>query len=191
MRGKSALKLLCLANADDVASPTTEALQITDDIAKMAMQGRSTLYNEDRFILIHRLTDNKKQRAELSKMKIYQTMKNTAWADMSLNNNFAYNDFSDVQGKNRMKGYKARAAFLYQRHTYFIYSTDEGQYHISESKTDQTVRTYDLSKESEQNAFYYDYVFDIRDAWLNGGVSFCKYTVKDVILNFKKYFTIY
>jgi len=191
MRGKSALKLLCLANADDVASPTTEALQITDDIAKMAMQGRSTLYNEDRYILIHRLTDNKKQRAELSKMKIYQTMKNTAWADMSLNNNFAYNDFSDVQGKNRMKGYKARAAFLYQRHTYYIYSTDEGLYHISESKTDQNVRIYDLSKESEQNAFYYDYVFDIRDSWLNGGVSFCKYTVKDVILNFKKYFTIY
>ena len=90
-----------------------------------------------------------------------------------------------------MKGYKARAAFLYQRHTYFIYSTDEGQYHISESRTDQEVRIYDLSKESEQNAFYYDYVFDIRDAWLNGGVSFCKYTVKDVILNFKKYFTIY
>ena len=190
-RGKEAVKLFCLANADDVSSPTTEALQITDTIARMAMGGQSLIYDPDRYILIHRLTHNKELQAEQAKNKIYQTMKGTAWADMSLSNQFAYNDFSDISSKIRMKGLKARAAFIYERNLYYVYSTDEGYYYIGEQKTDQQVRIYDLKRESEQNAFYYDYVFEIRDQWLNGQATFGKYTIKDMFLNFHKIFTIY
>ena len=129
--------------------------------------------------------------AEQAKNKIYQTMKGTAWADMSLSNQFAYNDFSDISSKIRMKGLKARAAFIYERNLYYVYSTDEGYYYIGEQKTDQQVRIYDLKRESEQNAFYYDYVFEIRDQWLNGQATFGKYTIKDMFLNFHKIFTIY
>lgn len=190
-RGREAVKLFCLANADDVSSPTTEALQITDTIAKMAMSGQSVIYDPDRYILIHRLTDNKELMRAQAQNKIYKTMAGTSWLDMSLSNQFAYNDFSDISSKCRMKGMKARAAFMYERKLYYVYSTDEGYYYIGEQKTDQPVRIYDLKKESEQNAFYYDFVFEIRDMWLNGGVAFCKYTIKDLFLNYHKIFTIY
>ena len=128
---------------------------------------------------------------EQAKNKIYQTMKNTAWLDMSLSNQFAYNDFTDISGKIRMKGMKARAAFIYERNLYYIYSTDEGVYYIGEQATDQKVKIYDLKRESEQSAFYYDFVFEVRDMWLNGAVTFGKYTIKDLFLNYNKIFTIY
>ena len=190
-RGKEAVKLICLANADDVSSPTTEALQITDTIVKMAMSGQALIYDPDRYILIHRLTDNKDLMKEQAKNKIYQTMKNTAWLDMSLSNQFAYNDFTDISSKIRMKGMKARADFIYERNLYYIYSTDEGVYYIGEQATDQKVKIYDLKRESEQSAFYYDFVFEVRDMWLNGAVTFGKYTIKDLFLNYNKIFTIY
>ena len=192
MRGLPPIILVCLANADNVQSPTTEELNITDIIADMEKAGISIKYLEDRFILIHKLNDNKKQMQAQAKTKIYKTMQNTPWASMSLENKFAYNDFSDVQKKMKMKNFRAMASFSYKNEKYYIYIRDfDSFYYITSVKSDRPVDHYDLSREAVQNKFYYDFVIDIKNSWQSEYAVFSKYTLKDLFINYRKIYNIY
>lgn len=66
---------------------------------------------------------------------------------------------------------------------------DMGCYYMTESAA-QKVETYNLNTEVGQKAFYYNVVLYIIDAALEDRAWFEKYTMYDLIMNFKKRFNI-
>lgn len=186
-RGLPALKLICLANATRISNPVMNILEVTDMVASMQSKKISYHFDEERGILIHMLNDNKEFREKEKQSQIYKAMGNTAWGRMAFENDFAYNDFSSVQHTN-LKGFAPVCAFQHKNRIAYVYRRD-GKYHICESFF-KTEKFYDLNKENEQKAFYYDYVIDIRNACIDGKVTYSKYTFYDIIMRYKEFFKL-
>ena len=49
---------------------------------------------------------------------------------------------------------------------------------------------YDLNRENQQKKFYYDYYIDLREACIEEKFKFEKYSMYDLIINYRKYFEI-
>lgn len=191
LRGLDEIKLICLANATSIANPVFDELEVIDSVAEMQKQmlqeGEAELYIEDRGILIHQLADDPDAMKTISRTGIYRAMKNTAWGRMSYGNEFAYNDFSNVSQK-ALKGYRCLFGYKYKEKTVYIYYNN-GIYYFTNSRG-KCDRVYNLNRENEQKALYYDWFIDIRDACINDSVRFKSYTMYDLLINYKKIFRI-
>lgn len=186
LRGKDELKLICLANAVNVFNYTCEILEVTDIIADMSIKGKETLYIDDRGIFIRILkTSDEMMRAE-EKTGIYKAMKDTAWGHMAFTNEFAYNDFTNI-GKMALKGFKPVLELKYKNKCFYIYISETKGYYMCSSKAKCPV-TYDLNTDTGQIAFYYDYAIDLRSDCVNSRMQFEKYSMYDMIINYKKRF---
>lgn len=188
-RGKDALKLICLANADNAASPLTNTLEITDDIVKMSIQKEAEFYNQEREIYIHRLIDNKSFREKEAESKIYKAMAGTAWAKTSLDNDFGFNDFSNVQRIN-LKHCKPYISFSYKNKTYYVYVNDDtGLFQITQKQFNKKVEHYNLTLENDQKSFY-DVVWILKNACTEGRCIFEDYSLYDLVINYNKFFKL-
>ena len=49
---------------------------------------------------------------------------------------------------------------------------------------------FNLNRENEQKRFYDEYLIDLHDACINERFKFEKYSMYDLITNYKKYFNI-
>lgn len=184
LQGRKPLLFIGLANAMSISNPLTNELEIVDDIAEMKINELS--YKNKNGICIHLLDDNEEYRNMQSENAIFRSLKNTAFGAMSLNNDFSYDSFNKIK-KVSLKGYKCLTGFTYKNNTYYIYKKN-AYYYICRSK--QGIKIYDLNFESEQYAFYYKYVIDIKIATANNKAFFETFTQYDIIFNFKKYFKI-
>lgn len=185
-RGRSALKLICLANATSISNPVTNILEITDIIADMQVQELEYIYLEDRGIVIHLVKNNADFDEVEHGSQIYKAMGETAWGRMAFNNEFGYNDLSNISKVN-LKGYRPVCAILYKRHRWYVYQRD-GWYYMCSSR--HNGRVYDLNKENDQKLFFYDYDIDLRESCINGYMKFEKYTMYDIIVNYKSFFKL-
>lgn len=188
-RGKEALKLICLANADNAASPLTNTLEITDDIVKMSIQKEAENYNKAREIYIHRLIDNKSFKEKEAESKIYKAMAGTAWAKMALDNDFGFNDFSNV-GIINLKHCKPYVSFTFKNKKYYIYVNDEtGIFQVTLKQFTKQVEHYDLKLENDQKLFY-DIVVMLKVACAEHRVIFEDYSLYDLFMNYSKNFKL-
>ena len=181
------LKLIALANATSISNPLMNILEITDIVAEMNTKKIPYTYIEERGIFIRVLNDNKEFQEKEKQSIVYKAMGNTAWGRMAFENEFAYNDFTKV-GHINMKGFSPKTAFTYKHKNYYIYGKD-GTYYITSSKA-KVAKIYDLNVESEQKAFYLDWVIDLRNRCIEGKMLFEKYTIYDIVMNYKKIFQI-
>ena len=188
-RGQKPLKLICLANSDNCVSPTTQVLEITDDIVNMSLKKEAALYIEDRGIFIHRIIDNLEFMEKEKKSAIYKAMANTQWGHMALDNDFAYNDFSNIN-KVKLKNYQPLCKFIYKTKTYYIYYKESGDYFVTDQATNNSIRCYDLLKDNDQRAFFENVVIALMQFCKDDRVVFKYYSIYDVLLNYKKYFKI-
>lgn len=186
-RGLQEVKLICLANATSIANPVFDALELVDDVARMQSLGEHELFNQERGIYIHQLEDNQEMLNVMKNTGIYRAMNDTAWGRMSFGNEFAYNDFSNVS-KKALKGYRCVFGYTYRNKGVYIYY-NAGVYYITDSKGNPD-RIYDLSRENDQKAMYYDWVITLRDACISDSVRFKTYSMYDLLINFKKIFRI-
>lgn len=186
-RGKDPLKLLCFANATEVSSPVTNIFELTDIMVEMQAKDQAVYYDEERGILLRILKDNKEFMEKTKQTQIYKAMGNTAWGKMAFENEFAYNDFTSV-GKLNMKGFKPIVSIKYKHNVYYIWMKD-GQYYMCSSRNDKC-RCYDLNTENGQKAFYIDYVIDLRNECIDGKMIFEKYTMYDILINYRKFFKV-
>ena len=122
--------------------------------------------------------------------KIYKTMDGTQWARMALNNEFAYDDFTDVKHID-MRKYSLFAAFRHKKKRCYIYNNDD-QWYVTRRQNGKcnNVRTYDLSRQTECERFFYDIVIDLRSYAIDGRVLFDSYSLFDLIMYFKKNYRI-
>lgn len=186
-RGRKPLKMLCLANATDISSPTTNILEITDTMAEMSVKDIHTFNDPERNIFINILKSNDAFIEQEKKDPLYKAMGHTQWGQMAFDNDFAYNDFTNV-GRVSLKNYMPITAVVFKQKTYYVYMKN-GLYYMTYSRN-KRCKIYNLNLENHQKKFYYDYVLDLRNECIEGRMIFESYTMYDLIINFKKYFVV-
>lgn len=187
--GRKPLKLILLANATRIRNPVFRTLELTDHVAQMKLEGREYLYLENRKILIHNVEYSDEFKAIEKQDPINIAMAGTAWARSSIDNEFAYDDFSAVK-KCSVKKMRPFLKIIYQRKEYWCYGNDE-KYHFCTTPTNvSNIDTYNLDRENDQKLFYVHYVIDLREACVNNSMTFSTYTLYDMIVNYKKYFAL-
>lgn len=183
-RGRPELILICLANATSINNPVFITLEVVDIAADMDVKNIEYFYNE-RGIMLHEIPPvamNEKR----EKTGIEKAMTDTAWGDMSFSGKFAYDDFTNVQ-HTRMKNYQPLCAYTYKRKEVYIYQKD-GYYYATESKA--KVNMYNLNRENDQKRFFFDYIGRLREACIEDRMKFEKYSMYDLVINYKKIFKI-
>lgn len=187
-RGLKPLKLIMFSNATNVSTPVTDTLEVTDDLVEMDLLGEEYRYIEDRGILLHMLEPSPEFKSKEEESHIYKAMKGTAWGDMALENSFGYNDFTSV-GRISLKGFKPYIEIEYKRHFFYVYVKD-GLYYMTNSRTQHAIFSFNLNKENDQKKFYSDVGIDLRNECIDGNMIFEKYSMYDLIVNYKKKFDI-
>ena len=95
---RPSLKMIALANAMQLNAPLLHTLNLTDRIAGMKERGESCLYMADRRILIRLLDDNEEYRSQAAdRIGIFAATEGTRWKKTALDNEFAYDDFSQIR----------------------------------------------------------------------------------------------
>ena len=186
-RGKDPVKLVLFSNADAISTPITNEIEIVDSMADLQASGKTHLYDPERGILLHHITEDEVPLYEEEKSGIYKAMSRTAWGRKTFDGVFASNDFSNV-GRVQMKGYKPVTRYLYRNKIAYVYRNG-ADYYITYSKH-QDRRLYDLERENDQKAFYSDYVIDLRVACIEGHLKTEAYSMYDLVWNYKKIFRI-
>lgn len=185
-RGKKPLKLICLANANDVSNPLFNTLQITDDVAKMAEEGQEYLCV--RGILVHLIKDSPEFYEKESKTKIYEAMHETVWGRMAFDNEFSRNDFTYIKKKQNLKRAVPVCSIRFDNEFWYIWKRDE-TYLINTSKHNSPY-FYDLTREGDRRKFYYEEACYIVDAVADGCAEFKTYRMYDVIYHFRDNFKL-
>ena len=186
-RGRKDLKLILFANAEEIATPITNTLEIVDDMSEMNATGERIRYLADRGILLHHITDEEVPLTESEqKSGIFKAMSNTSWGRKSFGGEFANNDFSNVC-RCSIKNMQPLIHLKHKSHHYYIYIRDDGFYYMTTSHANCEIN-YDLNLENDQRLFYDSWWFDLRNACINGDMKFKKYSMYDLLVNYKKYF---
>ena len=183
-RGRDPLKMILFANAENIATPITEELDIIDQMADMNI--KNIEYQEDpvRGIMMHRIFSSGSE-AEIG--GIYAAMKNTAWGRKAFGGEFANNDFSCVK-KISLKGCVPVCSFRYKEKIHYIYRRNaDGAFYVCNAKA-VGMPHYDLTRETEQLKFRYDIVIDLMDATIDGRGFFEQYSMYDLFFNYSKRF---
>lgn len=188
-RGLPALKLLCLANATKASNPLMNILEITDKVVHMELQEEATFHDKERGILVHRIIDNPEFMEQERKSFIYKAMGNTAWGSMALENKFGYDDFTNVKKMN-LKNFKNLCSIHFKSNTYYIYYRDDGLYHMTKSKCNNSPEHFDLDLDNDVRRFYREMLSDLQEICMEGRFTFQSYSMYDLIANYKNIFKV-
>lgn len=123
-RGKKPLQLWAMANSDSVVCPLTQAFNLLNTLAEMAINDTEYYYNEETTLLLHKLKTSSEFIEQEGKSPIYRAAAGSKWASMALGNNFAFTDFSMV-GRVPMKNLICEARVFYNNKTHFVYYSPE------------------------------------------------------------------
>ena len=187
-RGRRPLKMLLFCNAEEISTPVTKELEIIDDIADMNASGQAHMFT-DRKMLLHHITNEEVPITEAEEDGIYEGMKGTAWWDKAFGGYFSGNDFSNVS-KRSIRHSIPLIHVIYRKHDYYIYFNEEkGRYYMC-SNPARCQYEYDLDRENEQKKFWSDFVVDLREACVNEQFKFEKYSMYDLLMNYRKFFDI-
>lgn len=186
-RGRGPLKLVALANAVSIINPLMQVTEVTDTVAEMAVRDVEVFRDEDRHIFIRKLHTDEEFLEVEKKSYIYQAMGQTAWGDMAFGNQFAYNDFTNVEKKS-LKNYKPLCCVIYKRKKWYIYQNQNLFYMCRSAHQGQEV--YDLKLENDQKRFYMNFVLDLTDSCIENEFKFETYEMYDLIVNYKRKFRL-
>lgn len=189
-RGRPPIKLVLFANSENIACPITSELEIMDYMAEMNNNGQSIMYIPDRRILLHHILPEEAPKVSEGQMKdgFYEAMQGTQWAKKAYEGLFVNNDFSNVQ-KLSLKKMVPHIQLHYKNKDYYIYTKDSGMHYMTFSKGACTIK-YDLNLENDQKLFYVNDLIDLQIDCAEGLFKFEKYSMYDLIMNYKKYFTV-
>lgn len=98
LEGKPALKMLCMANANDLANPIFVGFNLVKKATEMQMRGKSIYQDSKRGIALYFLNDSPISDAK-SKTALYRLTEGTEFSRMSLGNEFASNDIGKLGSK--------------------------------------------------------------------------------------------
>jgi hypothetical protein len=149
------------------------------------------MYIPEKGIMLHHIINEEVPAVKMqdNQLGIYKAMKNTAWGKKTFEGEFANNDFSNVC-KMSLKNMVGFCHLEYKAHDYYIYlRNSDGMYYMTDSAI-KCQYDYNLYKENDQKRFYNELYFVLRDACVNDLFKFKTYSMYDLIINYKKFFTV-
>lgn len=183
-RGEAPLKLCLFANATELYCPITDTLDVVDALSQLNASEQEYEYLPARRIMLHRIPYSAGANESSA---IFAGMAGTQWADMAFGGTFSYNDFSKVK-KISLKGFIPWIQVIYNRKDLYIYKHKEnGMYYMTTSRG-RAEYVYDLEIESDQSAFYDDWVLHLQQELINGNMAFRTYSMYNLIRNYRKIF---
>lgn len=136
LQGRDPVLSLLLSNSNSLASPILDALDLVRVVSRMEARHQSEYINKERGIAIFLLFDS-----EISEQKrqtaLYKATAGTDFASMALENQFSYDDLSDVRSM-PLSGMKLR----WKVGPYYLYSYPGGIY-VSEHGAGTPARIYE------------------------------------------------
>ena len=187
-RGRKPLKLILFCNAEEISTPVTKELEIIDDIADLNASGVSHRLT-DRNMLLHHITNEEVPITDNEMEGIYEGMKGTAWWDKAFGGYFSGNDFSNVS-KRSIRRSVPLIHLVYRKHDYYIYFNEEKSRYYMCTTPAKCQYNFNLDRENEQKLFYYEFAIDLRDACMEERFKFEKYSMYDLLINYRKFFDI-
>lgn len=177
LEGKPAMAMYLLANSNDIYNEIFKELHLVNVAERMLAKGESDKYFPDRGLAIHLINDNKEFRDEKSKTFLYKLTKGTTFYDMSLNNEFAFNDFS-LTGYKSTKGYRPVChygdAYIYKK---------KGEDDIYVSYAVAKCDGYNPEHDYEKRLFLQQYMDILAKYYVAGAITFESYELKSLILD--------
>lgn len=139
LNGDPPLQALCLSNSNSLASPILNSLNLVKTVEKMQGKGQSEYINRDAGIAIFLLynspiSDRKRETA------LYRATHGTEFSRMSLENEFSYDDMSDIRSIALNSGWKLFA----QLGSMFLYNKN-GLWYISKHCAGTPAKIYELT----------------------------------------------
>ena len=188
-RGREPLKLILFANAEEISTPITNELEIVDIMADLNASGRTHFYDNERGIMLHHITSEEFPLQEQEKSGIYEAMKNTAWGQKSFEGSFSNNDFSNVE-RNTIKHMRPYIHLHYKNKDYYVYQNPGNGFYYVCSSRGKAMFSYDLNRENDQKKFWIEHQSELYFACIEDKMKFEKYTMYDLIINYKKFFSV-
>lgn len=120
---------------------------------------------------------------------IFVAMKGTSWLQNAFFGNFSNNDFTNIK-KLSLKNMRCLHKIFYKNKYYYIYMRpSDGMYYMCFQKG-PFVYEWDLNKENHQKLFWIDHAQELRVECIEDHMKFEKYSMYDLIMNYKKFFTV-
>ena len=188
-RGKPGLKLILMANAEEISTPVTNALDVIDSMVEMSINKQHKYYDAERGILLHHISKEECPRADVD-MDLERAMKGTSWAAVAYEGDFAFNDFSNVKTLS-IKGMRCLYHLHYNKvkDAYIYLNPKNGVYYMCHTKGN-FIQSYDLDRENQQKKFHLEHGIKLKQACINDHFYFEKYTYYDLIINFSKFYNL-
>ena len=184
------LQLVMFANAEEISTPITNSFELVDDMAELAWSGKSHQYIRDRRILLHHITQKEiPLTAEELKSDMFCMMKGTAWAQKAFFGDFANNDFSNVK-KLSVKNMQCLHRIRYKNKDYYIYRRPSDNMHYMTYSKGPYQYEWNLNKENHQKLFWIEHGQELRVDCIEDNMKFEKYSMYDLIMNYKQFFKI-
>lgn len=137
--GEQPLQAVLLSNSNSIASPIIAALDLVKVIERMNKRGQTEYINRESGIAIFLLFDS-----PISSMKsntaLYRATRNTDFQKMAIENDFAYDDMTDVKSISLNSGWKLLARFG----DMYIYTKND-MWYISKHGAGTAAKEYDFT----------------------------------------------
>ncbi len=187
-RGRAPLKLILFANSEEISTPITNTLEVVDIMADLNASAQTHYYDKERGILLHHITNDEYPIKDSERGGIYAAMKDTAWGKKAFEGEFTNNDFTNVKRMN-LKGMMPFIHLHHKNNDYYIYTREDGMRYMCTSRA-KCPLDFDLNLENDQKLFFIDYGIDLRNDCIEGRMKFQRYTMYDLLINYKKFFNI-
>lgn len=183
------MKVVLFANAEDISTPITNAFEMVDDMAELAFRKESHYYNRSRKILYHHITQQEIPLKEELQDGMFLLMRGTAWAQKAFFGDFANNDFSNIKTLS-VKNMQCLHRIRYKNKDLYVYRRPTDNMHYMTYSKGPYVYDWDLNKENHQKLFWIEAGQELRVDCIEDKMKFEKYTMYDLIMNYKKFFTV-
>ena len=177
LEGRPPLKCWLLSNSNNLNSKILDALKITDIVERMSLRGEESRIIKNRGIMVllpesHAIIDKRKQTA------LYKAIGgDSKFSRMAFENEFAYNDYTDV-GLKPLQEYNAlitigRITIHLHKNDKTLYVTDVVKYKPKYNYTDSTTHINTFNRKFPE----------VRAAYLRGRIWFQDMRVKNYFLD--------
>lgn len=178
LEGRPPLRVWLLANSNNLDNDILKALNITDIVERMSLRGEETRLLKDRGILIV-LPDSKAITEKRKQTALFRAVGgDSKFSRMAFENEFAYNDYTDVCAK-PIAEYKPLIKI--GSVIIHLHKSDKTLY-VTDSMKCKTAHTYPDTDRGRMT-FVKDYP-EIRAAYMRGRIVFQNMTVKNMFLDF-------
>ena len=177
--GKKPFKMVCLSNANSIASPVFQSLGIIDTVNKMAMKGKQECILPERGIAVFIFRDSPISAAKQN-TSLYKAAQDGDFATMALKNDFEASTYLYIQ-QQPLQEYRIMANWADDVYIYRHKNSFPAKYYVTRHKSGTPKRNYHDDEMSKKRFKRNEQVF--LNAWLAGNVSFSDYYCKYVLTN--------